>query len=166
MMSPAQVDAIAQNIIQNADAVIVPAGSNSTQTAYLTSLGMSPTNIMTVVANGDLNIRDWSHDGYGLLLVTGTFTYDPDTVWNGIILVIGQGIVNGSQQEYKQINGEMFVAKTRDTSGNLLTGRIGGASVSFDPDMQGNGIRYSSCWIQKAQPVGTYKVLSFHEISQ
>jgi hypothetical protein len=166
MMSPAQVDAIAQNIIQNADSVFVPAGSNSTQTAYLTSLGMSPTNILTVIANGNLDITNWSHDGYGLLLVTGTFTYDPDTNWNGIVLVIGQGIVNGNQHEFKQINGAMFVAKTRNASGNLLTGRIGGASVSFDPDMQGSGIRYSSCWIQKAQPVASYKVLSFHEIAQ
>jgi hypothetical protein len=167
MMSPAQVDAIAQNIIQNADAVFVPAGSSSTQTAYLTSLAMSPTNIMTVIVNGNLDISNWSHDGYGLLLVTGTFTYDPDTDWYGIVLVIGQGVVNNSQNgQYKQINGTMLVAKTRDTSRNLLTGRIGGASVSFLDGMQGNGIRYSSCWVQKAQPVGTYKVLSFHEIAQ
>jgi hypothetical protein len=165
--TPAQVDAIAQNIIQNADAVFVPAGGSSTQTAYLTSLGMSPTNLMTVIANGNLDISDWSHDGYGLLLVTGTFTYDPDTNWNGIVLVIGQGVVNNSQNgQYSQINGAMFVAKTRDTSGNLLTGRIGGASVAFLNGMQGNGIRYSSCWVPKAQPVGTYKVLSFHEIAQ
>ena len=167
LMSPAQVDAIAQNIIQNADAVFVPAGSNSTQTAYLTSLGMSPTNIMTVIANGNLDISNWALDGYGLLLVTGTFTYDPDTNWNGMVLVIGQGVVNNVQNgQYKQINGAMFVAKTRDTSGNLLTGRIGGASVSFQDAMQGNGIRYSSCWIQKAQPTSGYQVLSFHEISQ
>ncbi len=166
VMSPAQVDAIAQYIIQNADAALVPAGSNATQTAYLTSLGMSPTNIMTVIAKGNLDISNWSHDGYGLLLVTGTFTYDPDTNWNGIVLVIGQGIVNGSHMQYKQINGSMFVAKTRDASGNLLTGRIGGASVAFLDSMQGNGIRSSSCWVQKAQPVSTYKVLSFHEIAQ
>ncbi|HYS22687.1 MAG TPA: hypothetical protein VER56_02045, partial [Candidatus Eisenbacteria bacterium] len=165
--TPGQVDAIAQNIIQNADAVFVPAGSSATQTAYLTSLGMSPTNIMTVIANGDLDISNWSHNGYGLLLVTGTFTYDPDTNWNGIVLVIGQGVVNNSQNgQYKQINGAMFVAKTRDAGGSLLTGRIGGASVAFQDAMQGNGIRYSSCWVQKAQPTGSYKILSFHEISQ
>lgn len=165
LQSPSQIDAFAQTIIQIAD-VVVPAGSNATQTAFLTSLGMSPANIMTIVANGNLDISNWSHDGYGLLLVTGTFTYDPDTNWNGIILVIGQGIVNGSHMQYKPINGAMFVAKTRDTSGILLTGRIGGASVSFAPSMQGNGIRYSSCWIQKVQPKGKYKILSFREISQ
>jgi hypothetical protein len=165
LQTPNQIDAFAQTIIQNADAV-VPAGSSSTQTAYLTSLGMSPTNMMTVVANGNLDISNWSHDGYGLLLVTGTFTYDPDTNWNGIILVIGQGIVNGSHMQNKKINGAMFVAKTRDTDGTLLTGRIGGANVSFAASMQGDGMRYSSCWIQKAQPTAGYQVLSFHEISQ
>src|SRR5467141_2169463 len=164
--TPGQVDAIAQNIIQNADAVFVPAGSSATQTAYLTSLGMSPTNIMTVIANGDLDISNWANDGYGLLLVTGTFTYDPDTAWNGIVLVIGQGVVNNSQNgQYKQINGAMFVAKTRNGV-SLMTGRIGGPSVTFLDAMQGNGIRYSSCWVQKAQPTGGYKILSFHEISQ
>jgi hypothetical protein len=167
LQTPAQVDAIAQNMIQNADAAFVPAGSSSTQTAFLTSLGMSPTNLMTVIANGNLDISNWSNDGYGLLLVTGTFTYDPDTTWNGLVLVIGQGVVNNSLNgQYKQINGAVFVAKTRDGSGNLLTGRIGGASVSFLDAMQGYGIRYSSCWVQKAQPYSTYKILSFHEIAQ
>ena len=169
--TPAQVDAIAQNIIQNADAVFVPAGSAATQTAFLTSLGMSATNPMTVIANGNLDIGNWSNTGYGLLLVTGKFTYDPDSAWNGLILVIGQGVVNNvyngatSGTSYT-LSGAVFVAKTRDSSGNLWPGRIGGASVSFQSGMGGNGVRYSSCWVQKAQPVGTYKVLSFHEIAQ
>jgi len=167
LQTPAQVDAIAQNIIQNADAVFVPAGSASTQTAFLTSLGMSATNPMTVIANGNLDVSNWSHDGYGLLLVTGTFTYDPDTRWYGLVLVIGQGVINNSQNgQYKQTNGAVFVAKTRDSSGSLRTGRIGGASVSFLDAMQGDGIRYSSCWVQRAQPTSNYKILSFHEISQ
>ena len=127
---------------------------------------MSPTNLLTVVVNGDLDISNWNNDGYGLLLVTGTFTYDPDTNWNGIVLVIGQGVVNNSQNgQYKQINGAMFVAKTRDASGNLLPD-LGGASVSFRAAMQGNGMYYNSCWIQKAQPTSSYQVLSFHEIAQ
>jgi hypothetical protein len=67
--------------------------------------------------------------------------------------------------QYKQINGAMLVAKTRDASGNLLPG-IGGAKVAFDDAMQGNGIRYSGCWIQQSLPTSGYKILSFHEISQ
>lgn len=164
---PSQLDALAQSIIQNADAV-VPPGSAATQTAYLTSLGMSPTKLLTVVANGDLDVSNWSNDGYGLLLVTGTFTYDPDTTWNGIVLVIGKGIVNNTQNgQYKEINGAMLVADTLDSTGHLLPDpNLGTASVNFLPAMQGNGIRYSSCWIKAATPSGSYKILSFHEISQ
>jgi hypothetical protein len=165
--TPSQLDALAQSIIQNADAV-VPPGSAATQTAYLTSLGMSSSKLLTVVANGDLDVSNWNHDGYGLLLVTGTFWYDPDTNWNGIILVIGQGkIMNSQNGQYKQINGAVLVAQTRDSSGNLLPDpNLGTATVSFLPAMQGDGIRYSSCWIKAATPTGSYKILSFHEISQ
>ncbi len=172
MQTPSQLDAIVQTIVQNAD-VIIPSGPvtyplPTVTGSALTALGMSSTNPLTVVVNGNLNISNWSHDGYGLLLVTGTFTYDPDTNWYGIVLVIGQGAVNNVEHgQYMQINGAMFVAKTRDSSGNLLPDpKLGGASVAFDAPMQGDGIRYSSCWIQKAQPTSSYKILSFHEIAQ
>jgi len=173
LKSPSQLDAIVNAIAPNADATFPPGSKPSSATyplptvygSALTSLGMSPTNPLTVVVNGNLDISNWSNDGYGLLLVTGTFTYDPDTNWYGIILVMGQGIVNGSHMQYKQINGAMFVAQTRYSNGNLRS-QMGGASVKFDDEMQGNGIRYSSCWIQKAQPTSGYKILSFHEISQ
>lgn len=167
LQSPAQIDAFAQNIIQNAVASFVPPGSAGTQQTFLNTLNMSPTNPVTVIANGNLDLTNWTGTGYGLLLVTGTLTYDPATSWNGAVLVIGQGQINNIDHgQFQQINGAVFVAKTRDAGGNLLGGRIGGGSVSFDPLMQGNGIRYSSCWIQKSQPIGGYKILSFHEISQ
>jgi hypothetical protein len=170
---PANLDALAQTIIQNADVVITPTPSGSppflgTATgSSLTPLGMTSSNLLTVVVNGNLDISNWSNDGYGLLLVTGTFTYDPDTTWDGIILVIGQGIVGGDHAQFKQINGAVFVAKTRDGNNQVLTGSsMGAASVVFQNSMQGAGIRYSSCWIQKATPTASYKVLSYHEIAQ
>jgi hypothetical protein len=167
LQKPSQLDALAQSIIPYRDAM-VPAGSNSTQISFLTSLGMSTTNPLVVVANGDLDITNWSHDGYGLLLVTGTFTYDPDTNWYGIVLVIGKGAVGGDHQQYKVINGAMLVAKTRDTYGVLLpdSGGLGGASVVYDDSMQGAGVAYSTCSIQKVIPPANYQVLSFHEIPQ
>ncbi len=175
-LTPSQLDAICcslsnpQSIIQNAD-VILPSGPvnyplPTVTGAALTPLGMSSSHPLTVVVNGNLDISNWNNNGFGLLLVTGTFTYDPDTDWNGIILVIGQGVVTNAQNgQFKQINGAMFVAQTRDASGNLLP-NLGGASVTFNQNMQGNGIRYSSCWIQKAQPTSSYQILSFHEIAQ
>lgn len=167
LQSPAQIDAFAQKIIRDADASFVPGGSAGTQQSYLNSLGMSPTNPVTVIVNGDLNLTNWTGTGYGLLLVTGTLIYDPATTWNGAVLVIGQGqITNIDHGQYKQINGAVFVAKTRQPDGSLISGGIGGGFVSFDAPMQGSGIRYSSCWVQRSQPIGGYKILSFHEISQ
>lgn len=173
LQSPAQLDAMVQAIIQNADVVITPTPSGTppylgTATgASLTPLGMSSSNPLTVVVNGNLDISNWSNDGYGLLLVTGTFTYDPDTTWDGIILVIGQGVVGGSHMQFKQINGAMLVAKTRDSASNqVLSGSLLGATVSFSDSMQGNGVRYSSCWIQRSTPTSGYKILSFHEIPE
>jgi hypothetical protein len=167
LMLPSQLDALAQSIIQNADAV-VPQGTSWQQTSFLTSLNMSPSNPLVVVANGNLDITNWSHDGYGLLLVTGTFTYDPDTNWFGLILVIGAGNVGGDHMQYKTINGAMLVAQTRHSDGSLLpdAGGLGGATVSFASGMQGNGIAYSSCWAQRVIPTPKYSVISFHEIAQ
>jgi hypothetical protein len=164
--TPSQLNTIVQNITDVADAT-VPAGTSATQTAFLDSLGMSPTNLMTVVA-GDLDLTHWGNTGYGLLLVTGTYTMDPDNGWKGIILVIGQGkIINSDNSGGREFDGAVFVANTNNGAGLPLPDpNLGAASVILNATMQGTGMRYSSCWIQKAQPLGGYKVLSFHEVAQ
>lgn len=170
--TPTQLDAVVQTITQDAD-VILPSGPVSYPLPTVTGpalnpLGMSATNPMTVVINGNLDVTNWTGTGYGTLLVIGTFTYDPATTWNGIVLVIGQGqIINTDIGQAQRMNGAVFVAKTRDASGHLiLGGKIGGASVSFTSAMQAAGIRYSSDCINRARPTSGYKILSFHEISQ
>ena len=174
LQTPSKLDSIAQAIMANPDAVVPPGGGNATGsdlTPLLASMsnpgGMSPTNPMTVVVNGDLDLNGWHNTGYGLLLVTGNLHYDPDASWQGIVLVIGKGTVTGSNNGNGEIDGAFLVAKTRDASGILLPDPdLGPASVIFDPAMQGKGIRYSSCWVQRAQPTSNFKILSFHEIPQ
>ena len=168
---PSQLDALAQSIAQNADAVIPGPATG----ASLPS-GMSASNLMTVVVNGDLDLTGWHDQGYGLLLVTGNLVYDPDASWYGIVLLIGQGYMTGSHSGSGQFVGGVFLAKTRNTSGTLFpdpnlpnsNGIAGtyGSNIQFDPAMGGNGVYYSSCWINAALPTGNYKILSFHEISQ
>lgn len=168
---PSQLDALAQSITQNADAVIAGPATG----ANLPS-GMSSSNLMTVVVNGDLDLTGWHNQGYGLLLVTGNLIYDPDASWYGIVLLIGQGYMTGAHSGSGQFVGEVFLAKTRNTSGTLFpdpnlpnsngTGGTYGSNIQFDPAMGGNGVYYSSCWIQAALPTGQYSILSFHEISQ
>jgi hypothetical protein len=120
---------------------------------------------MTVVVNGDLTFNGWHNTGYGLLVVTGTFKYDPDATWNGVILVIGQGNLIANQMGNGQINGAILVAKTRDSSGNLLPDpNLGSAYVDYTGG--GLGIYYSSCWINAVKAPGSFKILSYHQISQ
>lgn len=126
---------------------------------------------MTVVVNGDLDLTTGSGVrviGYGLLLVTGTLTYDPDVSWNGIVLVIGKGNFVGSRKGTGKIDGAMLVAQTRDASNNLLPDpNLGPSSVIFQSGSDGGtGVYYNTCWIQMAQSPTSYTKLSFREINQ
>jgi len=172
MRSPSGLDSVIQTIIQNADAT-VPTTSGSAERTFLSNLlssgAMSASSPLTVVVNGDLDLTGWSNTGYGLLLVTGTLNYDPDASWVGIVMVVGQGQVIGSKSGSGEFDGAILVARTRDNSGVLLAGsNLGSSSVNFNngSSMGGTGVRYSNCWIQKSQPTASYKILSFHEISQ
>jgi hypothetical protein len=163
LSSPVQLEALIQTIIQNADVVI----NGPATGASLPSSMYSPIpNPMTIVVNGDLDLNAWHNTGYGLLLVRGNLNYDPDASWNGIVMVVGQGTVTGTKGGVGEFDGAFFLAKTLDAAGNILSPNFGTATMLYGNSMGSNGIRYSSCWIQKSQPTSGYKILSFHEISQ
>lgn len=157
------LDSLVQTITQNADVVINGPATQSNMPA-----AMSSTNPMTVVVNGDLTFNGWHAAGYGILLVTGKFTYDPDATWNGIVLVIGKGVIYSYQLGTGQFNGALFLATTVDASGNPLppASPLGAPSFNFTSGAGSYGIYYSSCWVKYVQTPMTYKVLSFHEIPQ
>jgi hypothetical protein len=160
--TPSGLDAVVQDITKSADVVI---NGNATGTGNLNSLGMSATNPLTVVVNGNLDLNGWHGVGYGLLLVTGTLKYDPDATWEGVVLVIGQGKFISTKSGDGEIDGAVFIAQTRDSSGNLLS-TLGPASFSQGAagPHSGKGIYYNSCLVRAAQGPLTYKVLSFREI--
>jgi len=162
--TPSGLDSLVQTITQGADDVI-KGPVTQTDTSNVFPTGMSPSNPMTIVVNGDLTIYNWHNTGYGLLVVTGTFNYDPDASWKGIILVIGQGQVIATKNGNGQIDGAVLVAKTRDASGNLLPDPNLGAA-SFKQTGGGLGIYYSTCWMKAAEKTLTYKVLSYRQLSQ
>jgi hypothetical protein len=162
LQTPASLDALVQLITQNADAVITPASGSHADEGDLPS-GMSPTHPMTVVVNGDYS-QSGNFTGYGLLVVTGNFNFDVDSGWRGIILVIGQGTVNGSSNGGNEIDGVLFVAKTQNASGTELA-TLGQATLDMSGG-GGSGINYNSCWVNSVQPKQTYGVLSFREIGQ
>jgi hypothetical protein len=181
-MNPASLDSIMQDIVSSAD-VVIPGSANSSEISTLAPM-MSASNPMTIVVNGNLRLNGRGFVGYGLLLVTGTLTYDPDASWNGLVLVVGQGIFASSGSGSGGINGTVLVAQTRDSSGNLLPGNTLGSGCfgsqsacgvfgygyghhgfgSGYGSNPGFGVSYNSCMIRSAQGPLTYKVLSFHEI--
>jgi hypothetical protein len=173
LQTPSNLDKLVRNISQDAD-VTVPSGPvtyplptvNGSALSAATT-GMSASQPMTVVINGNLDLNGWHNTGYGLLLVIGNLNYDPDASWNGIVLVIGQGTVTGSRSGIGKFDGAFFVAQTRDIAGNLLADpNLGAASVQFVSSMGGTGIQLDSCAISAALAPVRYKVLSFHEIPQ
>jgi hypothetical protein len=162
-----------QSVTNNADVLIQGPATPSSFPS-----NMSASNPMTIVVNGDLNLNAWHNTGFGLLLVTGTLYYDPDATWEGIVLVIGQGNFVSTNGGTGGIDGAVFIAKTRDPSGNLLPA-LGAASYSQTgsgnpTDSYGRGINYNSCWVSKPlsptqgpiQGPLSYKILSFREITQ
>jgi hypothetical protein len=179
-LTPASLDSMVQDITRNADVVIDGKSSGPAHGSNLPG-AMSPSTPMTVVINGDLDLTSWHNTGYGLLLVTGTLAYDPDATWEGLVLVIGQGQFVSTRGGTGGFDGAVFMAKTRDSSGNLLPS-LGATSFSQTGSggNRGRGINYNSCWISgnPASPVTlgvqgplvygplSYKVLSFREITQ
>jgi hypothetical protein len=171
LQKPSQVESLIQTVTQSADVVLTPTAPSTTVAgAALTSAasGIWPTYPMTIVVNGDLDLTSWHNSGYGLLLVTGSLIYDPGASWQGIVLVMGKGVLRASNSGIGQFNGAVLVAQSRDlVSGNILSDpNLGTSSVTFAPTMVGNGIQFNSCAILQALSPVNFKVLSFREISQ
>jgi hypothetical protein len=181
-LTPASLDSVMQDIVNSAD-VVIQGSANSQDILNLAPL-MSASNPMTIVVNGNLRLNGRGFVGYGLLLVTGSLTYDPDASWNGIVLVVGQGIFASAGSGSGGIVGTVFVAQTRDSSGNLLTGNVLGSGCFGSSSAcgvfgfghghhgfgggygsnPGFGVNYNSCTVNSAKGPLTYKILSFHEI--
>ena len=171
LQKPSQIELLIQTVTQGADVVLTPTPPSTPVTgAALTSAatGIWPTYPMTIVVNGNLDLTSWHNSGYGLLLVTGNLIYDPDASWQGIVLVMGRGVITGSHGGTGQFNGAVLVAQSRDpVTGNVLPDpNLGASSVTFAPTMGGNGIQFNSCMILQALAPVNFKILSFREITQ
>jgi hypothetical protein len=107
-----------------------------------------------IYVNGDLTLTG-NMTGYGILVVTGTFTAKGSTQWNGLILVVGNGIyVDKGTNSY---NGAMVIANTTGSSG------LGVPNADVSGGGHG-GVQYSSGCIAKATNLTTYHVISFREL--
>jgi Tfp pilus assembly protein PilX len=131
----------------------IPAGCSNT------SVSMSPSSSPPITfVNGD-----WSNcDGTGILVVTGTLTCSGNSTYNGIIFVIGQGNLVGNGGGNGQFTGAIWIAKTRDSSGNLLS-TLGEAIYDWNGG-GGNGITYDGSWYSKLALAFGYRVLAQREM--
>lgn len=58
--------------------------------------------------------------GHGILLVRGELNVTGDLMWNGLLLVIGQGVMHVNSGVSTTINGGLLIARTRAPDGTPL----------------------------------------------
>jgi hypothetical protein len=94
--------------------------------------------------NGDFNFGSTS--GAGVLVVTGTLNINGNSSFDGLILVIGQGVLTESGGGGGQFNGSIFLAKTNSSTApysQLAT--LASPLIAWNGGGT-NGIQYNSCW--------------------
>jgi Tfp pilus assembly protein PilX len=109
LQSVAGLESLANSITRNATDVYA--------SGALSNVG-SPANYRVVVASGNLDLG--SGTGYGLLLVRGELHIVGNVTWNGLIVVIGQGMMQTDSGRTATINGGLFLARTQAPDGSLL----------------------------------------------
>ena len=94
--------------------------------------------------NGDFNFG--ANSGAGVLIVTGTLNITGQSSFNGLILVIGQGVMTEQGAGSGQFNGSIFLAKTNNsTSPYSQLATLGTPMIQWNGGGT-NGIQYNSCW--------------------
>lgn len=117
------------------------ADSDLTGPVTLTAAQVGTTaNRKIVFVDGDATLGPVN--GAGILIVTGQLTLNGNFNYNGLIMVIGKGNLQRNGGGNGDINGSIYVAKTRDNAGALLSAL---GIPTFDTSGGGNSdIRYDS----------------------
>ena len=135
--TPAQLNQLAQAMANQAN--ITCPSSNAACSS--TTFGTDAIPRITYIT-GDATVSG----GAGVLVVTGTLTFNGNTNFDGLILVIGQGIMNVKGGGGGQVNGEVLIANT-----NSHTSPFGQLAALGSPTLNWTGggsnfIQYNSCW--------------------
>ncbi|HYR84078.1 MAG TPA: PilX N-terminal domain-containing pilus assembly protein [Terriglobia bacterium] len=118
-----------------------------------------PSEYKVAVVNGDVNLGPGN--GYGILVARGNVVVMGNFNWNGLILIIGQGVLHWNALGNGTVNGGIFIARTRATDGTLLASR-GDITADFNAG-GGNGVRYNTSAIAAANKAFPYKPMSVKE---
>src|SRR5262245_10933588 len=104
--------------LENLTAGVARNATDLYTSATLGSIG-GPNDYRVIVVEGNLDLGPGT--GYGILLLRGELTIVGDITWNGLIMVIGQGVLRWKPGVMGIINGGLFVARTRAPDGSLLS---------------------------------------------
>ena len=134
--TPAQLNQLAQAMANEAN-IVCPGNAACASTTFGTDAAPKITYI-----TGDATLSG----GAGVIVVTGTLTFNGNTNFDGLILVIGQGIMNVKGGGGGQVNGEVLIANT-----NSHTAPFGQLAALGSPTLNWTGggsnfIQYNSCW--------------------
>jgi hypothetical protein len=134
--TPAQLNQLAQAMANQAN-IVCPGNAACSGSTFGTDAVPRITYF-----NGDATVSG----GAGVLVVTGTLTFNGNTNFDGLILVIGQGVMNVHGGGGGQVNGEVLIANT-----NSHTAPYGQLATLGSPTLNWTGggsnfIQYNSCW--------------------
>jgi len=122
-----------------------------------------------IFAEGDFTLGS-GDDGAGLLWTTGRLTMDGQTDWNGIIMVVGEGVFIRWGPGSGTISGATLVANISGPDNNYgtmddCTGGVAGfSSAVFDESTGGGGqTTYCNADVLAATPVRSYAVVEFRQ---
>jgi Tfp pilus assembly protein PilX len=103
------LESLANSITKNATDVY--------ESGTLINVG-SPVNYRVVVVKGNLDLG--SGTGFGMLLVRGDLHIIGNVNWNGLIVVLGRGVMETDSGKAAIVNGGLFIARTQAPDGSLL----------------------------------------------
>jgi hypothetical protein len=131
-----------------------------------TSLLGSASGPNVVVVTGGCSLSgNPSPPGQGILLVKGDVQY-VDHPYDGLILAIGTGSFHQSASRLSHFYGSLVLAQTVDPSTGLPLAAPGTPTLDWLSGSGNPNLQYDSCIVRNAEPLLTYKRLSFREIPQ
>jgi len=140
--SPAALNNLASSIGNGADQTLT-CGIGTPCSFPATGLGTDAAPKITYV-NGDFNFG--ANSGAGVLVVTGTLNITGNSSFDGLILVIGQGLISENGGGGGQFNGSIFIANTNsNVSPYNQLATLGTPVIQWNGGGT-NGIQYNSCW--------------------
>lgn len=146
------LESLAASISKNANDVFSPANGG---TQLITNYG-SASNYRVAVVNGDVALGPGT--GYGILLARGVVTVTGNFTWNGLVLIIGKGVLAWNTGTTGLIHGGIFAAQTLAPDGSKLA-LLGNIS----PDLSHATIFYDAAAIKAANQTFPYSPIAIVE---